>query len=662
MSSQLVVAANFTAEPIAETIQFWMRELDWPQEELRFAPFDQVFQTLLDPNGLFARNEASGANVLLIKTDEWSEDDGLELLEYLEQHRFAAPVILIWCPPGEAPGLATKATGIEVMSSEEILAAYPVERVFDAVAERAGRVPYTREAFTAIGTALMRRLHAMRQTPVKVIAVDADNTLWRGVCGEDGPLGVTVSPEHEALQRRLLEQREQGKLLAVVSKNNEADVWETFEQNPGMVIRREEITAARINWEPKSASIEDLAAELNLGIDSFVMVDDDRRECAEVASGAPGIRVLWLGGGAPLDELLRHYWPLDQLKVTEEDRKRQQFYSEAAERARFESRAKTFGEFLDGLELEVRFEGIGRENLERVSQLTMRTNQMNASTVRRAESEIEAWLADGDREGWAVHVRDRFGDYGLVGVMLAEHGSDATRVDTFLLSCRALGRGVEHCMLRRVAESSARRGVSMMTIDLMETARNAPAREFIASLPAGGRVEDLQQLEYRPVTKPQPVPEEKKRSTAGVTSRADYARIARELRTVSAIRAAMLRGRGPAQLPEGTELEVRVAAIWAELLHLDMLTLDDDFFDLGGHSLLAVQLLARLHEEFGVELPQSAVYDGQLTVRELARAIELEQLGAGGLSAADYEALLDEIDQLSDEEVRALLERESGGR
>ena len=655
-----MIAANFTAEPIAETLQFWMRELGW-REAVRFAPFDQVFQTLLDPAGIFARNEPGGLNVVLVKPDVWSEDDRMELLEYLEQHRFAAPVVLVWCPPGESPRLAVKATGVEVMTSEEILAQYPVERVLDEVADRAGKVPYTREAFTAIGTAVVRRWHALRQTTAKVIAVDADQTLWSGVCGEDGPRGVVVSEAQQAFQRALLAQREQGKLLMLASKNNEADVWETFAENPGMVLRREHLVDARVNWHPKSSNLAEAAHDLGLGLDSFVFIDDDRRECAEVASGASGVKVLPLAGGEPA-ELLAHFWPLDQLKVTSEDRQRQQYYQEAAERSRFESKSRTFAEFLAGLQLVVEFEPLGQAaSLARAAQLTQRTNQMNASSRRRTEAEIGAWVSEAKREGWAVSVRDRFGDYGLVGLALADFNDGVARVDTFLLSCRALGRGVEHRMMRHVAERARAHGLERVEVELIETARNAPAREFVGSMP-GREVAALLDWEYRPETKPGKPREEngaKATASASVTD-ADYGRIARDLRTVSAIRAAMLRGRGPAELPQGTELEVRVAAIWVELLKLERVTLDEDFFDLGGHSLLAVQLLARLHEEFGIELPQSAVYDGRLTVRELARSIELEQLGAGGLSAADYEALLDEIDQLSEEEVRALLERESG--
>lgn len=658
MSSELLIAANFTAEPIAETLQFWMRELGWG-EAIRFAPFDQVFQTLLDPAGLFARNEAGGLNVVLVQPDRWSEDDRLELLEYLEQHRFAAPVILVWCPPGESPRLAVKAPGVEVMTSEEILAQYPVERVRDEIADRAGRVPYTREAFTALGTAVMRRWHAMRQTPAKVIAVDADNTLWTGVCGEEGPEAVVVSEAQRAFQRGLLERREQGKLLMLASKNNEADVWETFARNPGMVLRREHLVDARVNWNPKSGNLVEAAEALDLGLESFVLIDDDPRECAEVAEGAAGVKVLPCTGGDPA-ELLAHYWPLDAWKVTAEDRQRQQYYQEAAERSRFEAKSRTFEEFLAGLRLEVEFEAVGSGNLARAAQLTQRTNQMNASTKRRTEGEITAWLAKSEREGWVVSVRDRFGDYGVVGLGLIEFAGDVARIDTFLLSCRALGRGVEHGMMRHLAARAQAHGAGRIEIEWTASERNAPARDFVASMPSA-EAAVLAEWQYRPEVKPKKVREEKAR-TAARGSSADYARIARDLRTVGAIRAAMWRGRGPAELPEGTELEVRVAAIWVELLKLERVTLDEDFFDLGGHSLLAVQLLARLHEEFGIELPQSAVYDGRLTVRELARSIELEQLGAGGLSAADYEALLDEIDQLSEEEVRALLERENGGR
>jgi FkbH-like protein len=652
---------------------------------VRFAPFNQVFQALLDPGSVLNGN-AGGVNVVLVRMEDWAaagEGAAEEFAEALRKAPVAADWIVVVCPgsgPEGAGAAALRArlaglNGVQYAGWREVVGLYPVSEVRDAAAEALGGVPYTEEFFAALGTWIARRVNALRMAPFKVLALDCDNTLWEGICGEDGPAGVKIGAGNVALQRFALAQREAGMLLALCSKNNEADVFETMAAHPEMPLRPEHLTAWRINWEPKSAGLEGLAAELELGLDSFVLADDDRRECAEVQAACPGVLVLALPeDGGEWEDFLRHVWAFDRVRVTEADRARAEQYAQRAERQRAARQAGSLAEFLAGIQLQVRIAAPAAGELARVAQVTQRTNQMNTSGVRFTEAELRRRLDEGTLECLAVHVADRFGDYGLVGVMLYRAEEMALRVEAMLLSCRALGRGVEHRMMAHLGRVAVERGLETIEIAFTPMARNAPARAFLESFGVGceaGRYRipaaEAAAHVWTPPETPAVLPNSNEGGTRAAARKADYARIANSLRTAGQVLEAVKARRGagrarrlqPEEMPQG-ETEERLAALWTELLGASPIGREESFFDLGGHSLLAVQLLARIRREFGVELTLDVVYGGPLTIAELARAIEL-----GGLEMTnpeEYEALLREIEGMTEEEVRAQLEAGPGGR
>jgi FkbH-like protein len=512
----IVVTSTFTAEMVEEPLRFWMSELEI-RCEVRFGPFNQVFQSLLDPQSELSRNE-SGLNVVLVRLEDWygntpENPDSLrksvernadELITCLRGAgtRSRVPYLLITCPAWQdtlvnsagasflheieeriAESLRAE-NSIYVVTSTELASLYPVANYEDRYAYEVGKVPYSQDFFTALGTMIARRFYRIHTPPYKVIALDCDNTLWRGICGEDGAKGVEVAAACQALQKFVLAQREAGVLITLCSKNNEVDVWNVFEQNPGMVLRREHIAGYRINWQSKSENLRSLAAELNLGLDSFIFLDDSPMECAQVESGCPDVLVLQLPETeAELRAFLSHMWAFDHLKVTSEDRLRSEFYAQNAERENLEKRSASLDEFLATLELQVDIKNMEKANVARVSQLTQRTNQFNFTGIRRTEAEIEELCASG-AECMVVNVRDRFGDYGLVGAMIFRLKEDALELDSLLLSCRALGRRVEHRMLACLGRLATGCGKERVRIQFAPTAKNQPAREFLASIGA----------------------------------------------------------------------------------------------------------------------------------------------------------------------------------
>ena len=324
-----------------------------------------------------------------------------------------------------------------------------------------------------------------------------------------------------------------------------------------------------------------------------------------------------------------------------------------------------------------------------MAQLTQRTNQMNATCIRRTAAELQRL----PEECLTVHVTDRFGSYGLSGAILFRVAASSLVVDTFLLSCRALGRGVEHRMVARLGEIALERGLETVEIPFVAAQRNRPALLFLESLGAVAveglfrlSAADAAGLEYRPsagqpadadvvgrtpwsaadapvgqLASSRPRDEGVPRGPGGPPHcRVDYARIASDLRTPEQILQRMLavsrRRAAPREIDAPrTALERGLVALWADLLNVEAVGIHENFFELGGHSLLAVQLLSRVRQIYGVDLSLEVVYSGEFMVAELAKAIELKEIEQAG---GDYHELIEELEGLSDAEVHALLAEE----
>jgi len=701
---RLLIGATFTATPLEEPIRFWFDELNLSYR-LEFAPYQQLLAALLDPAGLFAANRR-GANVVLFRLEDLApsaqslEAHALELAGVLRRAASATqvPWLVSVCPDsprcletqerqslGERLRLALHRElagqpNVFLISADAVIARYEVTEVDDPLGERAGHVPYRDFFFAALGTQLVRTILALERDPFKVIAVDCDNTLWTGICGEDGPTGVVIDEARRSLQHVVAAQRQQGMLLALVSKNNQPDVEATFASHPEMPLRWSDFAATRINWEPKSTNLVQLASHLNLGLNSFIFLDDDAKECAEVRRECPEVQTLQLPAVAKeIPRFLQHAWVFDHVKpLTSEDHRRSEMYSEEQQRGRLERQSRDLAEFIASLRLEVLFAPVTPETLPRAAQLTQRTNQMNSALRRYTEAELKAALDNGELDAFTVAVNDRFGSYGLVGLLLYRPGAGSLDVPCFMLSCRALGRGVEHRMLAHAAELAKQAGKAAVNMEFQQGPRNQPAREFLSRLsiqllhkrfPDAQTasleipVDELRLLQYLPpdtpsivaASAPQPGIDHKP-----ATRRPDYERIAKHLNNAPRILAAIAEKRRQRSTPERaitsppeTSLQRQLASIWCDLLGLRAVGIDDDFFDLGGHSLLAVQLLSRIHRDLGIELPDSVIYSEKLRIRNLARHVELQQLGVE--HQADYQELLAEIEALSDEEVAALL-------
>jgi len=514
----IAIAATFTAEPIEEALVYWMRELDIPSE-IMFAPYNQVFQQLLDPLSVLSKNQ-SGINAVLIRSQDWqkyedSSTTGIEFSsgEYENIERNVRDLIgalksaasgsgtaylVCLCPVSPAVmghtghsaffkqmeelmvSELTAVSGVYLVTTSELAATYPVSQYYDLFADKAGHIPFTDTFFTALASMIARKTVVLRNKAYKVIVLDCDQTLWEGLSAEDGPDGIRIDPAHHRLQEFMVEQYEAGMLLSLCSKNNQEDVIQVFDRHPEMPLKRDNILSWRINWKTKSENIRSLAEELQLGLDTFIFIDDNPIECAQVQAECPEVLTLQLPQEPrEIPKFLAHVWAFDHLKVTKEDKERTNFYKRNIMRNQLQKETSSLGDFLAGLDLEIHISELSDPDITRVSQLTQRTSQFNFTTIRRSEVEIQKLCRTKDLECLVVEVKDRFGDYGLVGVVMFRAGAKAIEVDTFLLSCRVLGRGVEHRMLARLGEVAKERGLRHLNVSYIRTQRNQPAFDFL---------------------------------------------------------------------------------------------------------------------------------------------------------------------------------------
>lgn len=679
-SMQIAVSATFTAEPLEESLDFWMKQLG-TSATIEFAPYNQVFQQLLDPTSLFAQNR-QGVNVILLRFEDWCRDKGeateAELLQSIERNlqelittlqaavmRTSTPYVVCLCPDSPTAQAndvwadrsqqwqSKLVTELSSFSSiylvrPEDLQVYAVEAYYDPERDKLGHIPFTPLFFTSLGTVIARRIYTIKSTPHKVIVLDCDNTIWKGIVGEDGVMGIEVTPAYRALQEFMIAQQNAGMILCFCSKNNELDVLEVFEKRSDMVLKLDQVVAWRINWLPKSENIRSLAQELNLGLDSFIFIDDNPVECAEVKASCPEVLTLQLPVDGDIPQFLQHVWAFDRLKVTEEDKQRTTLYKQNLERERFQQQSLSIDNFLAGLELQVDIAEPTPAQLSRVAQLTQRTNQFNFTTIRRSEAEIQQ-LAQSGLECRIVEVRDRFGDYGLVGVIIFGTTADALTIDTFLLSCRVLGRGVEHQMLNHLAKAAEERQLSTVQANFIPTKKNLPARNFLESVAAEyqqaaeqgsrfilpvavaatvayqpGSVESESASETTSSAKPSK-PSVDQSAKSNKTER--LGQIATALNQPERIFEAIVAQRQTAtrQLEQPyvaphTDFETRLATLWAELLNLEAVGIQDNYFDLGGTSLLSVELFAQIEKQFNKKLPLTALIEAP-TIEQLARLL-----------------------------------------
>ncbi len=350
----------------------------------------------------------------------------------------------------------------------------------------ASRLPISANSFGIYARGLIRSLSSLFRAPRKVLCTDLDNTLWGGVLGEEGPDGIATGSAFPGncyleYQKYLKQLSSRGILLAIVSKNNEADVHEAFQiRSADLALGLDDFVATKISWNEKSDSIRELAKELSLGLDSFVFVDDNPVECEAIRQQIPEIAVIEAPVQEPwkLVERLSSQSFFDAAVVTDDDVNRLNEYKAQAQRAELAGSAGNRDEFLASLEIVCTFLSALDAPLARSVQLLAKTNQFNLTTRRHSAAEVEEFASYPGGQAVAIRVRDRFGDAGVVGLALARNEGDSCLIDSLLLSCRVIGRGIETALLAHLADNAKRAGAKRLIGEFIATKKNAPCADF----------------------------------------------------------------------------------------------------------------------------------------------------------------------------------------
>jgi thioester reductase-like protein/FkbH-like protein len=679
---KIALAATFTAEPLEEPLGYLLDQVGLAAE-LAFAPYNQIFQQLLDSQAAISR-EPAVARLVLIRVEDWFRyakhplalDRVAEIAGQLEAALVAArarldgPLLVALCPhAADASTLIDRAdqvivemlgrlSGVEMVDLRRLDVQYPGSALHDPARDRLGHIPYSPDGYAVLALGLGRRLRRALGRAAKVLAVDCDETLWQGVVGEDGVAGIGFGAGHLALQNFLIERKRAGQLLVLVSKNAEADVLGVFEKRAEMRLGLADVVAHRIDWNAKPDNLRSIASELDLGLDSFVFIDDSPAECAAMRAALPEVTVVQLPKhAADYGRFLDAHWAFDTAEATVEDRRRTEMYQEARARRQLAQDTASVTDFLTALAIEISVKPLVAADVPRAAQLTQRTNQFNTTSIRRDETQLARLLDATPPQALTVLVRDRFGDYGFVGLAVLDWADRVCTIDNLLLSCRVLGRRVEHAVIAHIAALARDQDIGRLHIPFEASTRNQPAQRFLEGLGVlSDHVLDLALADVdaalsRSDAPMMPVGEEGETAEAEPTAVAEMpvapseglsriAGLAGPAGLVAAL-AARIRTRLELDRPylaPRTPLQAEIAQIWCQVLRLDRVGIDDDFFSLGGDSLTGVEMVARLYE---LGLPEQIGIGimHQPTVAGLAQAIEDVRQGRAPRLVASLESL-----------------------
>jgi FkbH-like protein len=492
--------------------------------------YDQVLQEALSPTSAVS---AAGVDAVVLALDyrgvplqcevgrEQAADDAAgrafayieQVCEGLRRHSGAVPIVQTLAPPPEAlfgaldrivPGspfdlvqrlnrrLAATFTGAEGLLLDVARLAETVGTAnwFDPALWNLAKAPFALDWLPLYAEHLCRLLVAIKGKSRKCLILDLDNTLWGGVIGDDGLDGIVlaqgdaVGEAFLSLQSYALALRERGIALAISSKNEDAVARRVFREHPEMLIREDHVAVFQANWQDKATNIASIAAELSLGLDAIVFVDDNPVERERVRQALPAVAVPELPDDPALyARTLAAAGYFEAIAFSEEDRKRAGFYQENARRAALLAQADGLDAYLQSLDMQIDFRPFDGVNRARVAQLINKSNQFNLTTRRYTEAEVAALEADPDVFALQVRLTDVFGDNGMISVVICRPDSAARwEVDTWLMSCRVLGRKVEDMVLREIVREARARGVGEIVGVYRPTERNGMVRDHYVKL------------------------------------------------------------------------------------------------------------------------------------------------------------------------------------
>jgi FkbH-like protein len=524
------VLRNFTIEPLEPWLKFHlMRQSIWPR--LTFGGYDSMAQEILDPASSINETHPDVILIALVsdpiesnlRVSESEEEQLLLGISRLLDLTDALIVVNSLVPPiedllesrhGGSNRLVALSRELEDMADcqPRRLVVIPWEDYLGDPAKsldrrfwRSSQAPFRSAFLNRYAQDVSAALRMRRGPAKKCLFLDCDNTLWGGVVGEDGIAGLELNPEQEPgvffyrFHKAVIELVERGIMVALVSKNNEADVLEVLDNHPDCLLKRKHLIAWRINWSDKASNIRDLVRELNIGMDSVVFVDDSPQECELVRQLLPEVVVL------PVPNQLQDYGRMldrsglfERHANSDEDRRRTKMYQDESRRKQSQTAYSDLADYLRSLDTVATVRKMNATDHERVAQLTQKTNQFNLTTRRYSVKDVAAIAQAESCAVFVISVKDRFGDLGTVGVLIVKKEENSAIVDTLLLSCRALSRKIEYAFVDQAMNLVERDWqIDTWFAEYIPSRKNSQASEFWDALGFELISEDQQGKHYR---------------------------------------------------------------------------------------------------------------------------------------------------------------------
>ena len=382
--------------------------------------------------------------------------------------------------------MCKKKNSIYVYNFNNFISKHGEKNVFDYRQFHLGDIQITYNLIPVLANDLMSYIKPILGKNRKCIVLDLDNTLWGGVVGEDGYDGIDLghTPRGKAFvefQKELLSLWNQGIILAINSKNNFDDAIKVIRDHPDMILREKNFASIQINWNDKAQNMNEISTEINIGLDSMVFFDDDKLNQERIKQEFPEILTIDMSNEPSyFVPILKEINDFNVLSRTIEDAKRGEMYAQQRERKSLEKSVSNLDDFLRELDIKVKIKKSSKFLIPRISQLTLKTNQFNLTTKRYQEEDIEKFSKNENFEVGCAQVLDKFGDNGITGVYIVEKNSDYWLLDTFLLSCRIMGRGIEDAILTEIVKKAKIEGIREIRANFIPTPKNKPSENFLS--------------------------------------------------------------------------------------------------------------------------------------------------------------------------------------
>jgi FkbH-like protein len=526
---KILVLRNFTIEPMVTYLKYFCYQ-SHISCSVTLGDYDNILQEIIQPDGAlstvkpdiviicFRLDQFSdritrscigmqpGEITALIKeitdfirgflTEIRKKTSSVVLVNNFEVPPYTSLGILDWQNKDSEPNLTRELnrqliditlrfTGVFIVDIENLKSIAGYENFIDNRNWYLARLPYSQKALRMIAEEYTKFIRSIQGRTKKCIVLDCDNTLWGGIIGEDSINKIQIGSTYPGciyaeFQQSILNMYRRGILLAICSKNNENDVLEVFENHPEMILKKEHFVAKKINWNDKVSNIREIAKDLNIGIESLVLVDDNPFEIDYVRQMLPEVEVIPFRAptGYFYRDILYRSGLFDTVAFSDEDRTRSELYHGDQCRQALKSGSQSLEGFFRDLQMEVIIKNSDAFAIPRIAQLTQKTNQFNLTTKRYTESQIEKFSRSPD---WCVRyleVKDRFGSNGIVGVAILHFNGETAVIDSFLMSCRIIGRSVEEVFLLDCIECAKDRNCKTITGQYIPTKKNEIVKEF----------------------------------------------------------------------------------------------------------------------------------------------------------------------------------------